>query len=158
MPIAGGGLEDIGFKGEWVQMNHSFTAERATIRGMHYQNAPFSEIKLVRCIRGRVFDVVIDLRRNSSTFLNWFGLELSPDIGNMLFIPKGFAHGFQALDSDCELLYHHSAYYEPRAETGIRFDDPCININWPLPVGLISERDLSHPLLTNEFKGMSYEM
>ena len=96
---------------EWVQMNHSFTNKKGTIRGMHFQLPPFSEIKMVRCIAGAVYDVIIDLRKDSATFLQWFGVELSAENKKMIYIPAGFAHGFQALTDDCELIYHHSSNF-----------------------------------------------
>lgn len=144
----------IGHTKEWVQLNHSFTAKKGTVRGMHYQLQPFSEIKLVRCVAGAVMDTVIDLRKGSKTFLNWISVELSADNKKMIYIPEGFAHGFQALSDNCELIYHHSAFYTPGSEGGIRYDDPMVNIQWPLPVADISERDLSHQLLNESFKGI----
>lgn len=147
-------FREIGHTKEWVQMNHSFSSKQGTIRGMHFQKEPFGEIKLVRCIAGNVFDVIIDLRKNSPTFLHWFGTELSAQNKRSLYIPEGFAHGFQCLSERCELLYHHSEVYQPDAEAGIRYDDPVVSINWPLPVSVISERDISYPLLSNEFKGI----
>jgi len=145
---------EIGHDKEWVQLNHSFTRSKGTIRGMHYQVPPYSEIKLVRCIAGAVMDVAVDLRRGSATYLNWVSVELSEKNKKMIYIPEGFAHGFQTLANDCELLYHHTAFYTPGSEAGIRYDDPAIKINWTLPAGDISDRDLSHLLLTESFKGI----
>jgi len=108
----------------------------------------------VRCLRGKVFDVIIDVRSGSSTFLHWFGAELSDVNMDMLYIPAGFAHGFQTLTDDCELIYHHSAFYTPGAEAGIKYDDPKVNIRWPLPVSSASDRDKNHPLLNENFKGI----
>ncbi|MFM9908428.1 MAG: dTDP-4-dehydrorhamnose 3,5-epimerase [Chitinophagaceae bacterium] len=139
---------------EWVQMNHSFTKQKGSLRGMHYQINPSKEIKMVRCISGAVFDVIIDLRSGSDTFLKWIGVELSAENKKMVYIPEGFAHGFQCLEDDCELLYHHSTFYNPTAEAGIRFNDPLININWPLPLTAISPRDQQHPYLNQNFKGI----
>lgn len=147
-------FEAIGHTKEWVQLNHSFTAQRGALRGMHYQLPPFSEIKMVRCIAGAVYDVVIDLRKDSATFGQWFGTELSAENKQMLYIPEGFAHGFQVLENDSELIYHHTQFYMPGVEGGIRFDDPAVHINWPLAVTDISERDKNHPLLDNDFKGL----
>lgn len=147
-------FEKIGHTKEWVQMNHSFTNELGTIRGMHFQKPPFKEIKLVRCIAGKVFDVIIDLRKESSTFLNWFGIELSAENKKMIYIPEGFAHGFQTLSTNCELIYHHSEFYKPGVESGIRFNDPKVNIDWKLDVTNISERDQQHNFLTEDFKGI----
>ena len=147
-------FREIGHEARWVQMNHSYTAKKGTIRGMHFQLPPYRETKMVRCIRGKVFDVIIDIRKGSATFLKWFGVELSPGALNMIYIPEGFAHGFQALHDESELIYNHSEFYTPKAESGIRYDDPEINIEWPLEVTSVSERDLNHPLLTEIFKGI----
>lgn len=144
----------IGHNAEWVQMNHSFTATKGSVRGLHYQLQPNAEIKMVKCIAGKVFDVIVDLRVNSKTFLKWFGTELSAENKKMLYIPKGFAHGFQTLTDDCELLYHHSQFYTPSNEAGIRYNDDLIAIKWPLPIADISDRDSNHPLLTKQFKGI----
>lgn len=141
-----------GFEKEWVQMNQSFTVKKGSIRGMHYQLKPFSEIKLVRCIAGEVFDVIIDLRENSSTFLKWFGINLSFENKKMIYIPEGFAHGFQTLSENAELVYQHSAYYKPEAESGIKYNDPAVDIKWPLEVTEISERDKSHLPIDSTFK------
>jgi dTDP-4-dehydrorhamnose 3,5-epimerase len=143
-----------GLDKNWVQFNHSFTSQLGTIRGMHYQLPPFAETKFLRCIAGKVYDVIIDLRQDSATFLQWFGTELSAENRNMLYIPEGFAHGFQALTSDCELVYHHSEYYTQGSEGGIKFNDPAININWPLHVTQLSERDHNHPFLADTFRGI----
>jgi dTDP-4-dehydrorhamnose 3,5-epimerase len=144
----------IGHTAEWVQLNHSFTAQQGSLRGMHYQLPPFRETKLVRCIAGAVFDVAVDLREDSPTRLQWFGVELSAENRRMIYIPEGFAHGFQTLTDNCELLYHHTAYYTPSAEAGIRYDDPRVGIGWPLPPADLSDRDKTHPLLTKAFKGI----
>lgn len=144
----------IGHDKEWVQLNHSFTSKKGTVRGMHYQLPPFSEIKMVRCIAGAVLDVVIDLRKGSPTFLQWTGVELSAENKKMIYIPEGFAHGFQCLTDNCELLYHHSAFYTPGAEGGIRYNDPLVGINWPLDLTEISDRDKAHPFLDKNFKGI----
>lgn len=144
----------IGHTKEWVQMNHSVTFKKGTVRGMHYQVAPHREIKMVRCIVGSVFDVIIDLRAGSATFLQWFGIELSAENKKMLYIPEGCAHGFQCLTDSCELLYHHSEFYTPAAERGIQCQDPRIGIKWPLPVAGLSPRDQQHPLLDEHFKGI----
>ncbi len=148
-------FEKIGHKDEWVQMNHSFTNDAGTIRGMHFQNMPYAEIKLVRCIAGSVYDVIIDLRKNSNTFLKWFGIELSAENKKMIYIPAGFAHGFQTLTANCQLIYNHTAFYKPGFEAGIKYDDQTISIQWPMPVSNISERDNSHPYLNNFFEGLN---
>ncbi len=137
-----------------VQINHSRTSAIGAVRGMHFQHPPHAEMKLVRCIRGRVWDVVVDLRAGSPTFLRWHAEELSPDTSRMLVVPEGCAHGFQVLEADSELLYLHSAFYNPASEGALRYDDPRLAINWPLPVTDLSERDKTHALLTNEFSGL----
>lgn len=147
-------FREIGHQKEWVQLNHSFTANGGTIRGMHFQFPPFNEIKMVRCTGGKVFDVIVDLRKNSPTFLKWFGIELSAENKRMLYIPGGFAHGFQSLAPNCELIYHHTEFYTPEAEGGIRHDDPALQIQWPLQVGLVSEKDANHPYIDKNFKGL----
>jgi dTDP-4-dehydrorhamnose 3,5-epimerase len=148
------GFEAINHTQEWVQMNHSFTLTKGTIRGMHYQEPPHGEIKLVRCISGKVYDVIVDIRRNSPTFLQSFGTELSADLLNMIYIPKGFAHGFQALTDGCELIYCHSAFYTQKGENGMAYNDPLISISWPLAVSVLSDRDKQHAFITEQFKGI----
>jgi len=147
-------FKEIGHDAEWVQMNHSFTKHLGSVRGMHYQEGEYKEIKLVRCIAGKVYDVIIDIRKDSPTFLKWFSIELSAENKKMLYIPAGFAHGFQCLSDNCELLYHHSAFYTPGRETGISYNDPAVNIEWPIEITVISERDKNHPFITNNFKGI----
>ncbi|MGH2552280.1 MAG: dTDP-4-dehydrorhamnose 3,5-epimerase, partial [Chitinophagaceae bacterium] len=126
-------FSQIGHHDEWVQINHSFTNQKGSIRGMHFQQPPFAEVKLVRCVAGAVMDVIIDLRKGSETFLQFYAAELSAANRKMIYIPRGFAHGFQALAENCELIYHHTSFYTSGAEGGIRFDDSRINIQWPLP-------------------------
>jgi dTDP-4-dehydrorhamnose 3,5-epimerase len=138
-----------------MQANRSLTRTVGAVRGMHYQNPPHAEMKLVRCIRGRVFDVAVDLRAASPTRLQWSGHELSATNGHMLVIPEGFAHGFQALEADSELLYLHTACYEPAAEGGVAPGDPALAIRWPLPIAELSERDRSHPPITAGFGGIA---
>jgi dTDP-4-dehydrorhamnose 3,5-epimerase len=145
----------IGHDKEFVQFNQSVTLHTGTIRGMHYQVPPFSEIKLLRCIRGSVFDVIIDLRQDSPTFLQHFSVELNERNMLSLYIPQGFAHGFQTLEDNTHLIYHHTAFYTPGFEAGIRYNDPVVGINWPLPVTVITEKDTNHPLLNNTFKGIT---
>lgn len=144
----------IGHTKDWVQMNHSAGFQKGTLRGLHYQIPPYSEIKLVRCIAGKIFDVIVDLRQGSPTFLQWQGIELSAENRRMIYIPEGFAHGFQTLTDNCELLYHHSAFYTPKAEKGIKYDDPAIAVQWPEALTVLSSRDASHQLLDKNFKGI----
>lgn len=145
----------IGFTGTWVQMNHSMTRRQGSIRGMHYQKSPHAEVKLVRCLAGRVFDVIVDLRAGSPTLGQWFGAELSAVNRLALLIPKGFAHGFQTLTDDCELMYCHSHVYTPGSEGAVRFDDPRVGIDWPLSLADLSARDASHPLWDVSFTGLT---
>ena len=137
-----------------VQVNHSVTSAKGAIRGMHFQYPPRAEIKIVRCLKGSVFDVAVDIRNNSSTFLFWHAEVLSADNFKMFYIPEGFAHGFQTLEDNCELIYFHTNFYDRNHEGALRYDDPSINIRWPLPPGEISERDKNHPLLDETFKGI----
>jgi dTDP-4-dehydrorhamnose 3,5-epimerase len=136
------------------QMNVSRTEQIGAIRGMHFQHPPNAEMKLVRCLRGRVWDVAVDLRQGSPTFLQWYGVELSPENALMMVIPEGCAHGFQVIEANSELLYLHTAAYEPKSEGGIRYNEPAINIIWPMTATDLSQRDTSHPLLSTDFAGI----
>lgn len=136
-----------GINFEIAQRNRSFNHEMGTIRGMHWQSAPYEEDKLVSCTSGEIFDVAVDLRPDSNTYLHWFGIVLSADKQNMLFIPKGFAHGYQTLCNNVCVEYSVSEYYQPDAAVGIRYDDPLIGIKWPLQVSNISDKDRSWSLL-----------
>jgi len=138
-----------------AQINHTMTASRGTVRGMHYQRPPHAEIKFVSCLRGEVFDVAVDLRHNSPTFLHWHAELLSADNHKTLVIPEGFAHGFQTLTDDCEMLYFHTATYQPGAEGGLNAQDPRLAIHWPLPVAGLSPRDAAHPMLDDGFIGVT---
>lgn len=137
-----------------VQINHSCTEAVGTVRGMHFQRAPHAEMKLVRCLKGKVWDVVVDLRPTSAAYKRWFAQELSPQNAYLMVIPEGFAHGFQVLEAGSELLYLHTAAYNPDAEGGVRYDDPELGIAWPLPVNDISHRDASHAYIDERFKGI----
>jgi len=147
-------LKAIGHYNEIVQINHSLTKKKGSVRGMHYQLSPNSEIKMVRCIRGSVFDVIIDLRKGSPTFLEWHGEVISAENMKMMYIPEGFAHGFQTLEDDSELIYLHTAYYDHDSERSINFLDPVINIKWPVEIKDMSEKDKSVPLLSKGFRGV----
>lgn len=138
-----------------VQINQSITTRVGAVRGLHYQRPPHAEMKLVRCLRGRVWDVAVDLRTGSPTFLDWHAEELTPGNARMLMIPEGCAHGFQVLESGSELLYLHTAFYDPAAEDGVRCDDPGLAIPWPLPIGDWSQRDRSLPRLDAAFRGIT---
>jgi dTDP-4-dehydrorhamnose 3,5-epimerase len=137
-----------------VQINHSRTATIGAVRGLHYQCPPHAEIKLVRCLKGRVWDIAVDLRYDSPTFLRWHAEELTPNNSRMMVIPEGFAHGFQVLEAETELLYLHTAFYTPGAEGGLRYDDPRLVINWPLTVTDLSPRDSAHPFINSDFSGI----
>jgi len=138
-----------------VQINHTLTRAVGAVRGMHFQYPPHAEAKWVRCLRGRVFDVAVDLRHGSPTFLRWHGCELDSERQNALFIPEGCAHGFQTLAADSELLYLHTAAYDPHAEGGVRYYEPRIAVAWPLPVTDLSDRDRRHALLDDSFQGLT---
>ncbi len=147
-------FEQIGHSKEFVQLNQSWNTKKGTVRGMHFQKPPFKEIKLIRCVKGAVLDVVLDIRKDSPTFLQHIAIELSEDNKTMIYVPEGFAHGFQTLADNSELIYHHTEYYVPDSEGGLRFDDPELNIKWQLPVTVISERDKNHPLIDKTYKGI----
>jgi dTDP-4-dehydrorhamnose 3,5-epimerase len=140
--FATAGLETV-----FVQQNTSVSAEKGTIRGMHFQRPPYQEVKLIRCLRGAILDVIVDLRRDSPTFLKHQGFELTANNRRMLYVPKGFAHSFQTLTDDIEVSYLVSAPYTPDAEGGVRYNDPHLGIEWPLPVSVISDKDANWPLL-----------
>lgn len=137
-----------------VQVNHSCTAKAGTIRGLHFQHPPATETKVIRCIRGAVWDVAVDLRAGSPTFLQWRAVELRADQPTMVVIPDGFAHGFQSLTDDAELLYFHSAFYAPEHEAGFHCMDTRLGITWPLPMTQQSERDQRLPPIPVDFPGL----
>jgi len=137
-----------------VQVNRTLTRRKATVRGMHFQIKPSAEAKIVSCLRGAIFDVAVDVRRASPTFLRWHAEVLTADNRRSLFIPEGFAHGFQAVDHDSEILYFSTAAYDPPAERGIHPLDPRVAIAWPMAVAHLSARDASHPPLGPEFDGI----
>lgn len=147
-------LSQLGFENGIVQINHTVTKKLGAVRGLHFQFPPHAETKLVMCIRGRVFDVAVDLRSGSPTFLKWHGEELSAENNRALLVPKGFAHGFQTLTKDAELIYLHSADYVPSAEGGLNVNDPSLAISWRLPVAELSQRDQDHTMLDDSFKGI----
>lgn len=137
-----------------VQVNHTLTVQRGTIRGMHFQFPPKAEMKLVSCVRGSVFDVAVDVRQGSPTFLQWHAQLLSADNHRAFLIPEGYAHGFQTLSEDCEMLYFHTAAYDPSAEGGLNPRDPSLAIDWPLEIAEVSARDQSHSLASSGFEGV----
>ena len=136
------------------QVNHSRTQEKGSVRGLHYQQAGFAEAKLITCVRGSIWDVAVDLRPESPTFLQWHGEYLNAEEGNSFLIPGGFAHGFQTLTDDAQVLYFSDADYAPAHEAGISATDPRLNIAWPLPVKNLSAKDATHPLLDAGYAGV----
>lgn len=144
----------VGLKARFVQVNHSKTKNKGTIRGMHFQYPPYTESKIITCIKGEVFDVAVDIRQNSKTFLQWYSVLLSENNLKGIYIPDGFAHGFQTLNDDCQLLYMHSNVYEKSSEGAINPMDSKLGIKWPYKVSEISRRDANHPMLNSKFKGI----
>jgi dTDP-4-dehydrorhamnose 3,5-epimerase len=138
-----------------AQVNRTLTEQAGTVRGMHFQRPPYAEIKLVHCVRGSVFDVAVDLREGSPTYLHWHGEPLSGDNRRCMRIPEGFAHGFQTLEADSELIYVHSQPYRPGSEDGVRPLDQRLGIRWPLAIALISERDGNHPPIDERFQAVA---
>ncbi len=138
----------------FVQANHSGTEGVGVIRGMHFQYAPFCEVKLVKCVQGSIYDVIVDVRAGSPTYLQWFGAELSAENKRMMYVPRGFAHGFQTLSEYSEITYMVSEFYNKESEGGIKYDDPKVNIKWPLPVSLVSDKDMNITYIDNHFKGV----
>lgn len=142
-------FEKNGLQADFVQANTAFSKERGTLRGMHFQRPPHAEAKFLRCVRGAVFDVMIDLRPESPTRKKWFGVELTAENRKMVFVPEGFAHGYLTTAADTEVFYLVSAYYAPEAESGVRWDDPAFAIEWPLTADLIiSHKDRAWPLFS----------
>jgi len=137
-----------------VQINHTLTARSGTVRGMHFQYPPNAEVKIVSCLRGKVFDVAVDIRRDSPTFLQWHSEILTAENHKSFVVPEGFAHGFQALTDDCEMLYFHTTAYCPEAEGALNTQDPKLGIQWPLPITEQSTRDLTHSMLDDDFTGV----
>lgn len=144
----------IGLAKPIAQINHSVTRCKGVVRGLHFQYPPHAETKIVSCLKGEIFDVAVDLRADSPTFLCWHGEVLSAENRKALCIPEGFAHGFQALEDDCELLYLHTECYTPTAESALNVTDPRLNIAWPLPIAELSERDHAHPFIGPDFAGV----
>lgn len=138
-----------------AQINHTLTRKKGAVRGLHFQHAPHAEMKLVSCLKGEVWDVAVDLRSGSSTFLQWHAEVLSAANRKSLLIPEGFAHGFQTLTEDCELIYLHTAAYHPESEGALNATDPQLNIAWPLAMTEISDRDRHHKLIEQSFRGIA---
>ncbi len=147
-------LQPTGWQKAVAQINHTYTQKRGTVRGLHFQYPPYAEMKMVICLSGAVWDVAVDLRSDSPTFLSWHAEELSAENQHSLLIPEGFAHGFQTLSDDVEMLYCHSESYAPKSEGGLHPQDPRLAIPWPQPISILSERDIAHPMIANDFKGI----
>jgi dTDP-4-dehydrorhamnose 3,5-epimerase len=147
-------FEQIGHHKEFVQFNHVYNIVKGTIRGMHYQLPPFKEVKLFRCIKGAVWDVIVDVRKDSPTFLQHFAVELSEKNRLSVYAPEGFAHGYQTLTDEAEMIYSHTEYYEPSSNAGLNYADPALGITWKLPATEVSEKDKTIPLITSTFKGI----
>jgi dTDP-4-dehydrorhamnose 3,5-epimerase len=148
-------LENAGWHAPIAQINYTVTRKRGTVRGFHYQRPPYAEMKLISCLRGEILDVAVDLRCGSRTFLRWHAERLSAQNQKALLIPEGFAHGFQAITDDVELLYLHSAHYEPAAEAGLHVRDPLVGVEWPLAITAVSARDDQFPMLSRDFVGLT---
>ncbi len=142
-----------GLETNYVQTSIGGNALAGTVRGMHFQRPPHTEVKLVRCIKGAIHDVIVDMRKTSPTYLRWFGTDLTEDNGLTLYVPEGFAHGYQTLSDGATVFYMTSAFYAPEAEDGLRHDDPRLAIEWPLPVATLSPRDARHPMLGEGLEG-----
>jgi dTDP-4-dehydrorhamnose 3,5-epimerase len=152
-------FQNLGVTGQFCQDNQSVSVKTGTIRGLHFQRIPHAQAKLVRCLKGRIFDVAVDLRRASPTFKKWVGVELSSERGNQLFVPSGFGHAFITLEDDCHVAYKVDAYYAPQADGGIRWDDPELAINWPMDVALpiLSDKDARLPFLSDSDFDFPYD-
>lgn len=140
-------FEENGINISFVQDNHSFSAQKGVLRGIHFQNDPYPQTKLVRCTKGRIWDVAVDLRKSSPTYLKWFGIELSADNHKMLLVPQGFGHGFVTLEDNCEVQYKVDNVYDKASDRSIKYNDPQINIDWPIKDVILSEKDIKAPYL-----------
>jgi len=138
-------FEEAGLVPKTVQINVGYSERKGTLRGMHYQETPHREVKLVRCTRGVLYDVVVDLRPESPTYKKWVGVELSSENHRMMYVPEGCAHGYQTLEDDTEMVYQTSEFYAPEVATGVRYNDPEFDIEWPMPVEVISDTDADWP-------------
>lgn len=143
-------FKELGLNEKIIHCNISFSKAKGTIRGIHYQILPYAESKLIRCTKGKIFDVIIDLRSNSNTYLQWISVQLDSSQYNMLYVPEGFGHGFQTLDEDSEVFYQNSAVHMPQYERGIRFNDSTFQIDWPLNEITISDKDKNWSLFSND--------
>ncbi len=147
-------FQRIGLKKPIVQINQTLTRIKGSVRGMHFQKPPFAENKIVTCVKGKIFDVAIDIRKDSPTFLQWHGEILSEENNRSMYIPEGFAHGFQTLSDNCEMFYLHTAAYAAESEGALHWNDPLLSIKWPLSVTDVSARDNSHEFINQDFNGL----
>lgn len=147
-------FREVGINKPIAQINHTVTHREGTVRGLHFQHPPHADNKLVSCLKGEIWDVAVDIRRDSATFLQWHGEILSAENRKSLLIPEGYAHGFQALTENCVLIYLHTAAYHPEAEGALNMADSRLNIIWPLPITDLSERDRNHPFIGSDFQGI----
>ncbi|MBQ3222110.1 MAG: dTDP-4-dehydrorhamnose 3,5-epimerase, partial [Clostridia bacterium] len=150
-------FHELGITNVFVQDNQSFTAQKGTLRGLHFQNDPMAQAKLVRCGRGAVLDVAVDIRKGSPNYMKWVAVELSAENKRMLFIPRGFAHGFVTLTDDVEFIYKVDNLYSKENDRGIRFDDPAIGVEWGVETPILSQKDTSSPLLKDSDCNFVYE-
>jgi len=147
-------FREIGLNKPVVQINQTLTRIKGSVRGMHFQNVPQAENKIVTCIKGEIYDIAIDIRKGSPTFLQWHGEVLSGKNNKSMYIPEGFAHGFQSLSADCEMVYLHTSHYSAESEGALHWNDPSISIRWPLPVTDVSSRDNGHAFVNKNFSGI----
>ncbi len=147
-------FSEIGLNIKIAQINHTLTRKKGMVRGLHFQYPPHAELKLVSCLRGEIWDMAVDLRSDSPTYLQWYGEILSAKNNKSFLIPEGFAHGFQTLTCDCELIYLHTKKYHPKSESALNVLDPSLKIRWPLPVTDLSDRDNNHPFIDDNFEGI----
>lgn len=150
-------LKDLGIDVTFVQDNQSYSKEKGTLRGLHFQQNPMAQTKLLHCTRGKILDVAVDIRKGSPTYLKWVSVELSAENKRQLFMPKGFAHGFVTLTEDVEVQYKVDAYYAPECDRSIRFDDPSIGVNWGVTNPILSQKDMNAPLLCDSDCNFVYE-
>ena len=150
-------LKDLGIDVTFVQDNQSYSKEKGTLRGLHFQQNPMAQTKLLRCTRGKILDVAVDIRKGSPTYLKWVSVELSAENKRQLFMPKGFAHGFVTLTEDVEVQYKVDAYYAPECDRSIRFDDPAIGVDWGVSDPILSQKDMNAPLLCDSDCNFVYD-
>jgi dTDP-4-dehydrorhamnose 3,5-epimerase len=148
-------FQSIGLKKPVIQINHTYTQKKGTVRGLHFQRPPCTETKIISCLRGEIFDVAVDIRKNSPTFLQWFGTSISSDNKKSIFIPDGFAHGFQSLTKDTEILYLVTACYSPEKEDALNAQDPMIGIEWPAKITELSDKDKAVPFIDQNYHGIA---